>query len=308
MSRPASSGATSLWTAICEGVEAEYDHGRGSERTSINPMSAESRLSWKTMVGALVVAGVLEFVPPVSTVRSETCTLSPHHAGMVFPVERVDREWACRLQSIIGDYTTVSTVGPIRTALSESMYQYLLDHPPVAAALIGRLKLGLYKSEERGTDRFWGHDGEGTEGVVQLVYKDRTSRLYYLEGSHNSRVLPDVTGKAVVLIRTNLVTELNGADAMDSTVVSYTKLDNRILSGLVSLLRPLIGGVVTGKLRKGVETVNRLGLVMREHPERVLFEATDLPALSDRDAAFLKEALGGASNAGHVDHRNRPAP
>jgi hypothetical protein len=106
----------------------------------------------------------------------------------------------------------------------------------------------------------------------------------------------------------NLVTELNGADAMDSTVVSYTKLDNRILSGLVSLLRPLIGGVVTGKLRKGVDTVNRLGQYMREHPERVLFEVVTVPALPDRDIVFLKEALGGASNAGHVDHRNRPAP
>lgn len=271
-------------------------------------MSAESRFPWKIMVGALVVATGLELVPSAIAVRSETCTLSPHHAGMVFPVERVDRHWTCRLQSVIDGYTTVSTVGPIRTALPESMYQYLLDHPPVASALIERLKLGLYKSEERGTDRFWGHDGEGTEGIVQLVYKDRTSRLYYLEGSHNSRLLPDVTGKAVVLIRMNQVTELNGADAMDSTVVSYTKLDNRILSGLVSLLRPLIGGVVTGKLRKGVETVNRLGLVMREHPERVLFEATALPALSDRDAVFLKEALGGANNPGHVGHRNRPAP
>jgi hypothetical protein len=271
-------------------------------------MSAESRFPWKAMVGVLVVATGLELFPPLKLVRSEACTLSPHHAGMVFPVERVDPEWACRLQSIIGEYTTVSTVGPIRAALSESMYQYLLDHPPVATALIDRLELGLYKSEERGPGRFWGNDGEGTEGIVQLVYKDRTSRLYYLEGSHNSRLLPHVTGKAVLFLRMIPVNEFNGAEAMDSTVVSYTKLDNRILSRLVSLLRRLIGGVVTGKLQKGIETVNRLGQVMRRHPERVLFEATDPPALSDRDVAFLKELLGGADNPGNPDFRNRAAP
>jgi hypothetical protein len=188
------------------------------------------------------------------------------------------------------------------------MYEYLLDHPPVATALIDRLELGLYKSEVRGPDRFWGSDGEGTEGIVQLVYKDRTSRLYFLEGSHNSRLLPDVTGKAVVLLRMNSVTESNGAEGMDSTVVSYTKLDNRFLSGLVSLLRPLIGGVLTGKLRKGAETVNRLGLVMRQHPERVLLKAMAQPALADRDVAFLREALGGRDNFSHTGHQSGSTP
>ncbi len=260
------------------------------------------------MVGLLVVATGLELFPPLKLVRSETCALSPHHAGMVFPVEQVDPEWACRLQSIIGNYTTVNTVGPIREALSESVYEYLLDHPPIATVLINRLKLGLYKSEERGSDRFWGSDGEGTQGIIQLVYKDRTSRLYYLEGSHNSRLLPDVTGKAVVFLRMSPVKEPNGAAAMDSTLVSYTKLDNRIFSGLVSLLRPLIGGVVTGKLRKGAETVNRLGLVMRQHPERVLFEALDPPALSDRDVKFLQKSLGGADDSSRTGRPNGPTP
>lgn len=271
-------------------------------------MSAESRLPWKTLVGVLVIAAGLELVLPVRTARSETCALSPHHAGMVFPVERVDPAWVCRLQSIVGSYTTVNTVEPIRAALSESMYEYLLDHPPVATALIGRLELGLYRSEERGPDRFWGSDGEGTEGIVQLVYKDRTSRLYFLEGSHNSRLLPDVAGKAVVLLKMNSVRESNGAEAMDSTVVSYTKLDNRFLSGLVSLLRPLVGGVVTGKLRKGAETVNRLGLVMRQHPERVLLKAMDQPALADRDIAFLKKALGGMDDSTRTGYRSGSTP
>lgn len=271
-------------------------------------MSVESRFPWKTMVGAVIVATGLSLVLPARSARSETCAISSHHAGMVFPVEGVDRDWACRLQSVIGDYTTVSTVGPIRAALSESMYQYLLDHPPLAAALIDRLKLGLYKSEARGPDRFWGNDGEGTQGIAHLVYKDRTSRLYYLEGSHDSRLLPHVTGKAVVFLRMKAVKESDGAEAMDSTLVSYAKLDNRILSGFVSLLRPLIGGVVTGKLRKGVETVNQLGLVMRQHPERVLFEATDPPALPDRDVAFLKEALGSPQSPGAARHRKLHAP
>lgn len=231
-------------------------------------------------------------------VQAEFCALASQHAGLTFPVENVDPDWACRLQSVIDDYTTANRIGPVRSALPESMYLYLLDRPPLAAALIDRLDLGLYKAETRGPGRYWGNDGEGIQGIVQLVYEDPTSRIYFLEGSHKKRFLPHITGKAVVLLRMNSVKEPDGTEAMESTMVSYTKLDNRILSGLVSLLRPLIGGTVTRKLAKGVDVVNRLGLEIRQHPDRVLAKAAEPPPLPGEDVAFLKASLESLQHPG----------
>jgi hypothetical protein len=48
---------------------------------------------------------------------------------------------------------------------------------------------------------------------------------------------------------------------------------------------------VERKLVKGLDVVNRLGLEMRRHPDRVLFEAMDPPALDAADIAFLQRAL-----------------
>jgi hypothetical protein len=106
----------------------------------------------------------------------------------------------------------------------------------------------------------------------------------------------------------NSLNDANGLEAMDSTMVSYTKLDNRILSGLVSLLRPLIEGTVTRKLGKGVETVNRLSHLMRQHPDRVLFEAMDPPALPDDDVAFLKQALENLSHSSSATQSRTTSP
>lgn len=252
---------------------------------------SEPPRAWKTMLGLLVIALGLEVVFYASPVWSEDCLLSPHHGGMVFPVEKVDREWVCRLQPIIDDSTTASTVGPIRVALSEAMYRYLLDRPPLAATLIHRLDLGVYSSEFRGPGRFWGDDGEGTKGIVELVYEDAKSRIYFLEGTHKGRLLPHISGKAVVFLRMNVVHGRDNREAIDSTLVAYTKLDNRFLSGLVSLLRPLVGEIAGGKLKKGVETVNRLGVTMRQSPERIISKASEPPDLSDADVAFLRESL-----------------
>jgi hypothetical protein len=253
-------------------------------------ISGSTGLRRAGLMAMLVVIGLSTTINP-DPAQSETCSLPSEHAGMTFPIEKIDPAWVCRLHEIIDNYTTVSQVGPIRTGLSASLYRQLLDRPPLTATLINRLDIGLYTSEARGPGRFWGNDGEGTKGIVQLAYQDHTSRIYYLEGSHDSRLLPNIAGKAVVFLRMDSVKDADGVEAMDSTMVSYMRLDNRILSGVVTLLRPIIGGTIKRKLSKGVETVNQLSLFMRQHPDRVLSKATDPPALPDDGVAFLKQAL-----------------
>ena len=143
---------------------------------------------------------------------------------------------------------------------------------------------------------------------MELVYEDPTSRIYFLEGIHESRLLPHVTGKAVVFLRIGVVRDANGNEATDSTLVAYTKLDNRVLSGLVSLLHPLVSRVVTSRLQKGVATVDRLGVVMRRDPQWVLSELANLPSLPEPHMAFLKQALSGqqGTDTGRSDGRSIP--
>jgi hypothetical protein len=250
----------------------------------------------RTCTGAIGVVVLLVISLPVPA-QAESCHIALQHAGVTFPVERIDPAWVCRLQPIIDEFTTANKVGPIQTPLQKSVYVYLLDRPPVAAALVNRLELGLYKAETRGPGRYWGDDGEGTVGLVELVYQDPRHRLYYLEGAHHSTLLPHLTGKAVVMLSMATVKDAAGQEAVETTLVSYTRLDNRVLAGLVSLLRPLVGRTVSRKLMKGVDAVNRLGMEMRRHPDRVLFEATDPPSLPSEDVAFLKQTLASMPRA-----------
>lgn len=226
---------------------------------------------------------------------------------MTFPLEQIASLWACRLQPIMSNYTTANKIGPIRTPLPEEIYFYLLDHPSMAAALVNRLDLGLYKAAMLGPGRFWGSDGEGTEGVAELVYEGRATRMYYLEGSHDGTLLPQVTGKAIVLLSIRPVKESNGTDAIETTVVSYTQLNSRILSGILSLIRPLLGRVVIGRFMKAFATAGHLSQVMREDPNRVLFEATDPPSLPDEEVAFLKQALPSLHESDRLTEATAPS-
>ncbi|NGZ04251.1 MAG: hypothetical protein CV090_14515 [Nitrospira sp. WS238] len=239
---------------------------------------------------------------------SDACTLSPDHAGLTFPVERVDPAWACRLQAIIQNNSIESQLGPIRTTLSGALYRYLLDDPSLAAALIRRLNLGLYQSEERGPGRFWGDDGEGSKGMVELVYEDPLSRIYFLDGTHESRLLPHVTGKAVVFLRVGIMEDEYHNETTVSTLVAYTKLDNAFLSGLVSLLHPLVSRLANNRLHKAVTTVDRLGMMMKQDPQRVLSEVEREPPLPAHHVMLLKQVLSNRADtdSGNSDGRAIP--
>lgn len=256
----------------------------------------------------LVVSIGLVLFAPTGNGRSESCTLPSDHAGLPFPVERVDPAWACRLQSIIQNNSIESQLGPIPTALSSALYRYLLDDPPFTAALIRRLNLGRYQSEGRGPGRFWGDDGEGSKGIVEIVYEDPGSRIYFLEGTHESRLLPHVSGKAVIFLRIGVIQDENNHETTMSTLVAYTKLDNPFLAGLASILHPLVSRIATSRLKKGVETVDRLGVAMRENPQQVLSESQNPPSLPEHHVAFLKQMLSNPHrpDKGSSDGRSIP--
>ena len=247
------------------------------------------------LIGVVLVGGLAVLVT-VGRTESERCSLPAHHAGVVFPLDQVAVAWTCRLEPIVTHYTTANKVGPQRTPLPQPVFLYLLDHPVMAAMLVNRLDLGLYKAEQRGQGEFWATDGEGTEGIAHPLFRDPQTRIYYVEGSHDGRFLPRVSGKAVVLLRLRPVVDHRGIESIDGTMVTYLRLDNRFLSGMLSLLRPLIGNVVNRQLLKAFDAARRLGGAMREHPEQVLFEATDPPGLPDEEVAFLKTALVGLHN------------
>lgn len=259
-------------------------------------MTRTGQAARRTVVAVVVfVAGTVAALS-VGYAESNRCPLPSLHAGVPFPLDQIEAAWTCRIEPIVTHYTTANKVGPIRTPLPEQVYLYLLEHPVMAAALVNRLDLGLYKAELRGPEKFWATDGEGTEGIVYPLYQDRNARIYYVEGTHDGRFLPRVSGKAVVLFKLQPGKDGQGGELVDNTMVAYLRLDNRLYSGLLSLLRPLIGNVVNRQVVKAFDAARRLAGAMRDQPDQVLFEATDPPGLPDEQVAFLKAALAELHN------------
>lgn len=171
--------------------------------------------------------------------------------------------------------------------MTPQLYQYLLDRPPLIASLTERLGLSTYQFTAREQNQFWVNDGEGTQGLLTLVYLDSTHRIYHIDGYHEGQVFPMVRAKAAVFMHLTPATTSDGYPVVQVSLMAYTKLDDALLAGLVRILRPMIGEAVTRKLSRGFEVTNQLGAAIAQDRDRVVQQASLVPWLSIEDLQTL---------------------
>lgn len=233
------------------------------------------------------VATLLVLVGPVSTLQAEPCRVTVEQNGFKFPVEQLDPAALCLIEPIVNRATTSGLVGPITTPIPQPLYVYLLDRPVIIASLGERYGLGSYQFTVKGPNQFWGNDGDGTQGLITLLYQDQKARLYHIDGYHEGHLFPLVRVKALVFLRTTPVTTPEGHPAVETSLVAYTRLNDPVLSALLSLLKPLVGDAIIRKLTRGFEVTTQLGLLIAKDPDRIVQEIRILPLIQPEDQRML---------------------
>ncbi len=248
----------------------------------MNPIQLSRRVC-----ACLMIAGCLSGSAAAAAPPEVNCAVAAEQGGTLFPVDKLDTQARCRIGAVINGYTTEGLIGPVQSPVTPELYAYLLDRPPLIASLTDRLGLGAYQFIDRGVNQYWVNDGEGTQGLLTLVYQDSTHRIYHIDGYHEGQVFPMVRAKAAVFMHITPVTTPEGYSIVQTSLRAYTKLDDKILAGLVRILRPLIGEAVTRKLSRGFDVTNQLGTAIAQDRDRVAQQASLVPWLTTADLQTL---------------------
>ncbi len=236
--------------------------------------------------GAGILCGLLATAWSAAA-APEPCAITAEQGMDQFPIGHLDPAARCQLGNVVNHFSTAGSIGPVQTPIPLPLYTYLLDRPPLMASLLERLGLGAYQFTAREPNQFWVNDGDGTQGLLSLVYRDETSRIYHIDGHHEGHVFPMVKAKAAVFMKIQPATTPEGYPAVQSMLTSYTRLDSSIVAGLVRIMRPLVNDAVTRKLSRGFQATNLLGLAIARDPDRIAQEAALVPWLNVNELQTL---------------------
>ena len=219
---------------------------------------------------------------------TDTCPLALEHGHMSFPVDQLTSESRCLLADVIDHPNASGVIGPDQTPIGIELYTYLLDHPAVTAMLMQRMGMGSFEITSQGPNRYWVNDGDGAAGLLVLVFRDVHTRIYYIDGRHRSALFPTMRAKTAVFLRIMTEPAPPGRSIVQTTLASYTRFEDGMLSQLLRLFQPLVTRAVNRTLTKEFSMTHRLGLLIADQPQRVLREATGLSeATSDDRQALL---------------------
>ncbi len=220
----------------------------------------------------------------------QDCEVHINDLGRSFPLDRMERHALCRLAGVVNDATTSHVNPPVLTPIRKPVYDFLLDHVVLTAALVRTLGIGQYTVERVGAQGFQGDDGLGSEALVDLLNQNSTQRVYHIQGTHHGNVLM-ISGEAIVMLTSQTRTGSDGKEYVETRMVVYSRLDNPMLATLVKVLQPFLRGVINGKLAGPFLAVHRLGELIAANPEKVYRQAETISELDKTELDALRVLL-----------------
>jgi hypothetical protein len=114
------------------------------------------------------------------------------------------------------------------------VFEYLLDHPELAAHVARTLRVARYRVW-RTPEGLALDDGWGVRGHFRVVYAHDGTRVMLARGQYDHALLPPIRGQAVAMIEYRLEPAPNGRSLVRPVVSGYVKLDSRVLAGLLKV-------------------------------------------------------------------------
>jgi hypothetical protein len=170
------------------------------------------------------------------------------------------------------------------------IFEYLLDHPDFATHLMREVRAARY--------RIWSvpggfglDDGWGTVGTFEFVYVAPGIRVMHAKGEYQHRLLPDISGEAIITISYDTTPANNGKSTIAAAVGSYVKLD----STLLRLAGRLASSVAHAKAEKEgtrlVKTFARATRAIEENPAGVWKALRQRPDVPRRELEEFRRLL-----------------
>lgn len=203
-----------------------------------------------------------------------------------FPLETLNESAKQKVEALLNDHTLNRSLSLEHPILNRQLHQFLLDRPDVGAAISRSLGIGNYTITRVGPDLFHGHDPDGVEGDMEILYRDEEHRVYFAEGIAEGALIT-LRGKTVILQASQYGRADHGQEWVKSQLTIYAKIENPILAFFIKIFEPLVGKLVDPKISKAQGVVRQVSEAMVQDPQESYRRIAESHQLTPEDLKTL---------------------
>lgn len=151
-----------------------------------------------------------------------------------------------------------------------SVYRYFVDHPDVVVSIWRALNVSEYKMKQTGAQDYEADSGDGTLGVLEVLYRDETHQVVLCHGEMTSPILKrKIRSKAILHLVSVYSTDRSGRTFVTHRVDMFVSFPNQGIGAAAKLTKPFSNIIIDRNFREVSLFVQMMSLAMVHQPDWV---------------------------------------
>lgn len=182
----------------------------------------------------------VQAAPPTAP-RATSSMSARKEAIAALPLDGLTAEQQQNIAAVLSKTTIYRRLPPAVACCDPELYLYIVNHPEILANIWQLMDIEDVVLKPVSANRYVADDGDGTKGQMEFLHRGPNMHLVYAEGRYEGPLFTEpITGKSVLLIRSNYVREPDGQYYVTTQMDVFVHLDNVGLDFLAKTFQPLV--------------------------------------------------------------------
>jgi len=151
-----------------------------------------------------------------------------------------------------------------------TVYRYFVDHPDVVVSIWRALNVSQYQMKQTGAQDYEADSGDGTLGVLEVLYRDENHQIVLCQGEMTSPILKrKIRSQAILHLVSVPSTDRNGRTFVTHRVDMFVAFPNQGFGAAAKLTKPFSSLIIDRNFQEVSLFVQMMSLAMMHQPDWV---------------------------------------
>jgi hypothetical protein len=204
----------------------------------------------------------IEVLEPGSSDRK-----SLQSARSALPLNRLTATGRRRAESVLENLSMFRAMPSVRMEVDHDAYRYFVEHPDVAVSIWRVLEVSKCQLWQTGPDSYETDIGDGSTGVIDVLYRGDRDHLVIGEGEFKSPILPKpIRATGLLHLRTEYVTRPDGETHAICRGDLFVAFPSQTVETAAKVVSPVTNMVIDRNFEEMGLFAHMMTLAMRSQP------------------------------------------
>ncbi len=199
--------------------------------------------------------------------KGRSTYLSRKEALAALPLEKLNDEDRERVDDVLRSFSLYRELPTLEFKVEPDVYEFFARHPDVAVSIWRAMKISKFQMRQTGHQEYVADSGDGTVGIIDVLYHDQQKCLSIYNGVFNSPLIhKPIEATALFYLETKLSRRRDGTAVAKHRGRMFVSFPSQTVGTVAKVISPISNLIVDRNFREVSLFLHMVSLAMQRHP------------------------------------------